>query len=40
MSGVAYLRTFLSINLRLLLPAFLNGWLWVLVHAARDSMSA
>ncbi len=35
-SGVSYLRTFLTVNLRLLLPAFFNGWLWVLVHAARD----
>jgi iron(III) transport system permease protein len=35
-SGVPYLRSFLWINLRLLLPAFLNGWLWVLTHAARD----
>jgi iron(III) transport system permease protein len=35
-AGVPYLRTFLSINLRLLLPAFCNGWLWVLTHTARD----
>src|ERR1051326_2421663 len=35
-SGVSYLRAFLRVNLRLLLPAFFNGWLWVLVHAARD----
>ena len=35
-AGVPYLRTFLWINLRLLLPAFFNGWLWVLTHAARD----
>ena len=35
-AGVTYLRTFLSINLRLLLPAFFNGWLWVLTHTARD----
>lgn len=35
-SGVPYHRTFVWINLRLLLPAFCNGWLWVLVHAARD----
>jgi iron(III) transport system permease protein len=35
-AGVPYLRTFLSINLRLLLPAFFNGWLWVLTHTARD----
>ncbi len=36
LSGVSYMWTFLSINLRLLMPAFFNGWLWVLVHAARD----
>jgi iron(III) transport system permease protein len=35
-AGVPYLRTFFSINLRLLLPAFFNGWLWVLTHTARD----
>jgi iron(III) transport system permease protein len=35
-AGVSYLRTFFSINLRLLLPAFFNGWLWVLTHTARD----
>jgi iron(III) transport system permease protein len=35
-AGVPYLKTFLWINLRLLLPAFFNGWLWVLTHAARD----
>ena len=31
-----YLRAFVSINLRLLLPTFINGWLWVLTHTARD----
>jgi iron(III) transport system permease protein len=35
-AGVPYLRTFFAINLRLLLPAFFNGWLWVLTHSARD----
>jgi iron(III) transport system permease protein len=35
-AGVPYLRAFISINLRLLLPAFVNGWLWVLTHTARD----
>jgi iron(III) transport system permease protein len=35
-AGVSYVRTFFSINLRLLLPAFCNGWLWVLTHTARD----
>jgi ABC-type Fe3+ transport system permease subunit len=33
---VPYHRTFVWINLRLLLPAFFNGLVWVLVHAARD----
>jgi iron(III) transport system permease protein len=36
MSGAGVVGTFLRINLRLLIPAFLNGWLWVLVHAAKD----
>ena len=35
-SGAGHLWTFLSITVRLLLPAFLNGWLWVLTHAAKD----
>jgi iron(III) transport system permease protein len=35
-SGANNLQTFFRITLRLLLPAFLNGWLWVLVHAAKD----
>jgi len=35
-SGIGLAPTFLWINLRLLLPAFLNGFLWVLVHAAKD----
>ena len=35
-SGASNLQTFLRITLRLLAPAFLNGWLWVLVHAAKD----
>ena len=35
-AGVPYVRTFLWINLRLLLPALCNGWLWVLTHTARD----
>ena len=29
-------QTFGRITLRLLVPAFLNGWLWILVHAAKD----
>jgi iron(III) transport system permease protein len=35
-SGANNLQTFVRITLRLLIPAFLNGWLWVLVHAAKD----
>jgi iron(III) transport system permease protein len=39
-TGVSQLVTFFQINLRLLLPAFLNGWLWILTHAARDFTTA
>ena len=35
-SGAGNFQTFFRITLRLLVPAFLNGWLWVLVHAAKD----
>ena len=35
-SGAGVIKTFFTINLRLLIPAFLNGWLWILVHAAKD----
>ena len=35
-SGASNLQTFVGITLRLLMPAFLNGWLWVLVHSAKD----
>ena len=35
-SGVGVTATFIYITLRLLLPAFINGWLWVITHAARD----
>ena len=35
-SGAGMIRTFFRINLRLLAPAFVNGWLWVLVHSAKD----
>ncbi len=35
-SGAGNLQTFIRITLRLLVPAFLTGWLWVLVHAAKD----
>jgi iron(III) transport system permease protein len=36
MSGAGVIVTFVRINLRLLVSAFVNGWLWVLVHAAKD----
>ena len=36
MSGVGSLLIFWYIDLRLLIPAFMNGWLWVLTHAAKD----
>ncbi len=39
-SGVSQVVTFFQINLRLLIPAFLNGWLWILTHAARDFTTA
>jgi iron(III) transport system permease protein len=35
-SGANNFQTFWRITLRLLIPAFMNGWLWVLVHAAKD----
>jgi iron(III) transport system permease protein len=34
--GVSYLRSFFYINLRLLLPAFVNGWLWIFVNSSRN----
>jgi iron(III) transport system permease protein len=35
-SGAGRLATFVKINLRVLAPALLNGWLWVVAHAVRD----
>ncbi len=35
-SGAGSYQTFWRITLRLLFPAFMNGWLWVFVHAAKD----
>ena len=35
-SGVGHAATLVFINLRLLLPAFINGWLWIVTHAAKD----
>ncbi|MFN0071029.1 MAG: ABC transporter permease [Chloroflexota bacterium] len=34
--GVSHLRSFFYINLRLLLPAFMNGWLWIFVNSSRN----
>lgn len=34
--GVSYLRSFFLINLRLLIPAFMNGWLWIFVNSSRN----
>ena len=35
-AGAGRLSTFVKINLRVLLPALLNGWLWVVAHVVRD----
>jgi iron(III) transport system permease protein len=35
-SSVGEVATFVHVNLRLLLPAFVNGWLWIVTHAAKD----
>ncbi len=35
-AGVSYVRSFFYINLRLLLPAFVNGWLWIFVNSSRN----
>ena len=35
-AGAGRMVTFVKINLRVLLPALLNGWLWVVAHAVRD----
>jgi iron(III) transport system permease protein len=35
-SGAGRFGTFVKINLRVLLPALLNGWLWVIAHVVRD----
>jgi iron(III) transport system permease protein len=35
-AGAGRLSTFVKITLRVLLPALLNGWLWVVAHAVRD----
>jgi ABC-type Fe3+ transport system permease subunit len=35
-SGVGEIVTFVQVNLRLLLPAYLNGSLWIITHGAKD----
>jgi len=35
-AGASQMSTFFRINLRLLTPAFFNGWIWVFAHAIRD----
>lgn len=35
-SGAGHLASFFRINLRLLMPAFIDGWIWVFAHAIRD----
>jgi iron(III) transport system permease protein len=35
-SGATRMTTFFRINLRLLIPAFINGWLYILVHVSKD----
>jgi iron(III) transport system permease protein len=39
-SGADHWTTFLRITLPLLLPSFLNGWLWVAVHSIREATIA
>ena len=35
-NGVGTIRSFFAINMRLLIPAFVNGWLYILTHASKD----
>lgn len=39
-SGVTPLRTLRRVVLPLILPAFMNGWVWVAVHAIRETSMA
>jgi iron(III) transport system permease protein len=39
-SGAARWQTFTSVTLPLLMPSFLNGWLWVIVHSLREATLA
>jgi iron(III) transport system permease protein len=38
--GVGWIRTYWKIILPLVAPAFINGWIWVAVHASRDLAAA
>ena len=38
--GLPWWRTFVSIILPLIAPTFINGWLWVSVHAMRELSAA
>ena len=35
-SGAGPMKTFYHVNLKLMIPAFSNGWIWVFAHAVRD----
>ncbi len=35
-SGAGHFSSFFRINVRLLMPAFIDGWIWVFAHAIRD----
>ena len=39
-SGASRWKGFLTVTLPLLLPSFLNGWLWVAVHSLREATLA
>jgi iron(III) transport system permease protein len=39
-AGANWLRTYSRVILPLAAPAFINGWIWVAVHAARELTSA
>ena len=39
-SGASWKNTYIKITLPLILPAFLNGWLWVAIHAVRELSAA